>query len=591
MAGPAAPPRRLACPRRDAPGEPRLWPRAVVRARRADRRPGVRVPARSAPSPARPALVDGLRAAGHEVLLPVVPAEPGPLDWARLRRLRTRWPRARSGCASRPGPRSGTGAIARARLVLVPALAVDRRGRTARPGRRLLRPDAAAGAPRGAARRRAQRRGAGRRAAGRAARPAGDRGAPARRRVTIRSAEQRLTAAGYAGTRAFECQRTECQLVRVPPEEHVPTYQYACTACDHRFEAVQSFTDASLTECPECAGHLRKVFSSVGIVFKGSGFYRTDSRNGGRGAASGERDGQERVDKRVGARRTPPVPSSSRAPARSQGVRRRATPSSGVLVRRVVDRQLDAHTRGRGLLTGGVVHIARCHPQDRHSSRGGRGPALASCDGIDAALPDATRTAGASRRHRSASGRPGWRRVALLRRAAAALLACSRCVLAVVPRRRTGRRSGGRRRGRPAGRQHRAVRPTSPSARGPSSSCRPARCSDGTAADGRVLVGAARAGEPITDVRLVGAGPASGRATGRRRRAGSAGRRRSGSAADARPPGRRRDGRASTDAAGGARRRRRGARRATRGRRTGIADGSCWSRCRPPWRPGWQPPR
>jgi putative FmdB family regulatory protein len=66
----------------------------------------------------------------------------------------------------------------------------------------------------------------------------------------------------------------------------VPTYQYACTACDHRFEAVQSFTDASLTECPACSGHLRKVFSSVGIVFKGSGFYRTDSRSGGGGVTA-----------------------------------------------------------------------------------------------------------------------------------------------------------------------------------------------------------------------------------------------------------------------------------------------------------------
>ncbi|MHA6780200.1 FmdB family zinc ribbon protein [Pseudonocardia saturnea] len=60
----------------------------------------------------------------------------------------------------------------------------------------------------------------------------------------------------------------------------MPTYQYACTACDHRFEAVQSFSDASLTVCPVCEGPLRKVFSSVGIVFKGSGFYRTDSRAG-----------------------------------------------------------------------------------------------------------------------------------------------------------------------------------------------------------------------------------------------------------------------------------------------------------------------
>lgn len=58
----------------------------------------------------------------------------------------------------------------------------------------------------------------------------------------------------------------------------MPTYQYACTDCDHRFDAVQAFSDASLTVCPECGGKLRKVFSSVGIVFKGSGFYRTDSR-------------------------------------------------------------------------------------------------------------------------------------------------------------------------------------------------------------------------------------------------------------------------------------------------------------------------
>ncbi|HWE89102.1 MAG TPA: FmdB family zinc ribbon protein [Pseudonocardiaceae bacterium] len=60
----------------------------------------------------------------------------------------------------------------------------------------------------------------------------------------------------------------------------MPTYQYACTACGHRFDAVQSFTDDALTECPECAGRLRKLFGAVGVVFKGSGFYRTDSRAG-----------------------------------------------------------------------------------------------------------------------------------------------------------------------------------------------------------------------------------------------------------------------------------------------------------------------
>ena len=60
----------------------------------------------------------------------------------------------------------------------------------------------------------------------------------------------------------------------------MPTYQYACTACDERLEAVQKFSDDPLTECSNCGGRLRKVFSPVGIVFKGSGFYRTDSRNG-----------------------------------------------------------------------------------------------------------------------------------------------------------------------------------------------------------------------------------------------------------------------------------------------------------------------
>lgn len=61
----------------------------------------------------------------------------------------------------------------------------------------------------------------------------------------------------------------------------MPTYQYACTACGHQLEAVQSFSDEPLTECPACEGRLRKVFNSVGIVFKGSGFYRTDSRASG----------------------------------------------------------------------------------------------------------------------------------------------------------------------------------------------------------------------------------------------------------------------------------------------------------------------
>lgn len=59
----------------------------------------------------------------------------------------------------------------------------------------------------------------------------------------------------------------------------MPTYAYACKDCSHAFETVQSFTDSSLTTCPECEGTLRKKFNSVGVVFKGSGFYRTDSRD------------------------------------------------------------------------------------------------------------------------------------------------------------------------------------------------------------------------------------------------------------------------------------------------------------------------
>lgn len=58
----------------------------------------------------------------------------------------------------------------------------------------------------------------------------------------------------------------------------MPTYSYACTQCDNRFDIVQSFSDPTLTVCDQCQGRLRKVFDSVGVVFKGSGFYRTDAR-------------------------------------------------------------------------------------------------------------------------------------------------------------------------------------------------------------------------------------------------------------------------------------------------------------------------
>jgi putative FmdB family regulatory protein len=79
----------------------------------------------------------------------------------------------------------------------------------------------------------------------------------------------------------------------VNQEVGVPTYQYACTesACGHQFEKVQSFTDPALTICPICDGRLRKVFSPVGVVFKGSGFYRTDSR-----ATAGSKNGADTKD-------------------------------------------------------------------------------------------------------------------------------------------------------------------------------------------------------------------------------------------------------------------------------------------------------
>jgi putative FmdB family regulatory protein len=65
----------------------------------------------------------------------------------------------------------------------------------------------------------------------------------------------------------------------------MPTYEYECQACHERLEAVQKFSDAALTTCPKCGGELRKVFSAVGIVFKGSGFYKNDSRSSAKSPA------------------------------------------------------------------------------------------------------------------------------------------------------------------------------------------------------------------------------------------------------------------------------------------------------------------
>ncbi|NLD75959.1 MAG: FmdB family transcriptional regulator, partial [Acidimicrobiales bacterium] len=74
----------------------------------------------------------------------------------------------------------------------------------------------------------------------------------------------------------------------------MPTYEYRCKSCDHEFEVVQSFTDDALTVCPECSGPLKKVFGNVGITFKGSGFYKTDSRSAGSFGSTSDSDRSDR---------------------------------------------------------------------------------------------------------------------------------------------------------------------------------------------------------------------------------------------------------------------------------------------------------
>ncbi|WP_460799052.1 FmdB family zinc ribbon protein [Microbacterium sp. GXF0217] len=90
----------------------------------------------------------------------------------------------------------------------------------------------------------------------------------------------------------------------------MPTYAYACTQCGHQFDAVQSFSDAALTTCPECGGTLRKQYGSIGVTFNGSGFYRTDSRGG-----SGARTESSASSKSESSTSAKPAPAA--APASS----------------------------------------------------------------------------------------------------------------------------------------------------------------------------------------------------------------------------------------------------------------------------------
>ena len=101
----------------------------------------------------------------------------------------------------------------------------------------------------------------------------------------------------------------------------MPTYSYVCTECGHRFDAQQSFADAALTECPACEGRLRKLFGTVGVVFKGPGFYRTDARAGaGHGAKkSGRRSSGDSTSPATTPAASASAPAASPSGAGSSG--------------------------------------------------------------------------------------------------------------------------------------------------------------------------------------------------------------------------------------------------------------------------------
>ena len=99
----------------------------------------------------------------------------------------------------------------------------------------------------------------------------------------------------------------------------MPTYQYACKepACGHRFEAVQSFSDDPIAVCPVCEGQVRKIFSAVGVVFKGSGFYRTDSRENAKASNGSSPNGSS--SNGSGEKKSEAAPSSSSGESSGSG--------------------------------------------------------------------------------------------------------------------------------------------------------------------------------------------------------------------------------------------------------------------------------
>ncbi|MGP3989547.1 FmdB family zinc ribbon protein [Streptomyces sp. 3N207] len=105
----------------------------------------------------------------------------------------------------------------------------------------------------------------------------------------------------------------------------MPTYQYQCTECGEGLEVVQKFTDDSLTECPSCQGNLKKVFSAVGIVFKGSGFYRNDSRSSSSSSSSASKSSSSDSSSKNGDSKS----SSSTSDSASSGSSSSESKSSG----------------------------------------------------------------------------------------------------------------------------------------------------------------------------------------------------------------------------------------------------------------------
>ncbi|ROO91318.1 putative FmdB family regulatory protein [Actinocorallia herbida] len=108
----------------------------------------------------------------------------------------------------------------------------------------------------------------------------------------------------------------------------MPTYQYACADCGEGLEVVQKFSDDALTECPNCGGNLRKVFSAVGIVFKGSGFYRNDSRGSGKSTTPATTSAEKKTETKTESSAPAKAESSSSTPSTSSSSSASSTPSA-----------------------------------------------------------------------------------------------------------------------------------------------------------------------------------------------------------------------------------------------------------------------